>query len=828
MNPFSTSLHSTFNVGRSKFNVLSLFLLTVTIAPAQPNRDEQDSEVVIVPGGHSILRWYGHPNRSYFIQVSDQNDPLGKWNWAPLIEAGNGAEISHQIGGIADNAFFRLRYTGLTPGPGETLDTADFDGDGLSNIDEIKPPFPITATDPLDPESDKDGLPDGWERSFAAGMLALGAPPGHWGANGAALQSGNLDPNATLQDDGMTIREIYNSTTTPDDYQMILHDLFIQAKRAQFGFAVSHDSITTEEGGPPVNQGGGGFSQGSGFGRGTIETWSRSIFSSHVLDVQLDPFSVTPDTSLAWFNNESQYVTWTYHTHWIEAFDPNPRTLFPIEEMANSSYAFKLTHGGRSDYSQFQATGPFVAGQSTTATLWSGVTYKSKFRLYRPRPTSAPVDQSFLKVTTERQLEMKVNGNVIWSDAPPTTTVEAIQATIPAFGHTSPWIETTPQAVAQKSRTVDLHPVEVVDKDKCPVSELTVADMEDSLNEVGELYSDPGLSPRFDGDPDRFYIRIAGLTGSHDVSVELSTIENPDATYNDDATEIKLKSKNGGFESESQILVSGAIDAEISTANAITEQGQNASSKHQRTHNIQLDGKVRITNLKIDGVAIAMDMKVPVPVKKTVSISAVVFSDAGTPNVAAEVKSANEIFASTGVKIVLSGAPSNQPPPAPVFSHHALVSAVEMTDVSDWGRFISNFGSTNTMEDIHVFYVLGCKYNGFAAQGGSIIERTPGTTLGPPGPTAAQTGDANNVFISQSHADFVTLAHELAHVLTNAGHYGTDTGLFDYDANASNLKESHNLMSATSRSHSEVDRIIARKRIYENQRKTIVTHRCTK
>lgn len=56
---------------------------------------------------------------------------------------------------------------------------------------------------------------------------------------------------------------------------------------------------------------------------------------------------------------------------------------------------------------------------------------------------------------------MKVNGNVVWSDAPPTTTVEAIQATIPAFGHTSPWIETTPQAAAQKSRTVELHPVEL-------------------------------------------------------------------------------------------------------------------------------------------------------------------------------------------------------------------------------------------------------------------------------------------------------------------------------------------------------------------------------
>ena len=213
MTPFFTSLHSTFHVGRSMFNVLSLILLTVSIAPAQPNRDEQNSEIVDIPGGR-VLRWYGHPNRSYFIQVSDQNDPLGKWNWAPLIEAGNGAEISHQIGGLADNAFFRLKYTGLTPGPGETLDTADFDGDGLSNIDEIKPRPPLLAsdaTDPLDPDSDDDLMTDGWERSFAATLLALALPLETWGANYADLVKGNLNPATAYTSEGISALELFNN-----------------------------------------------------------------------------------------------------------------------------------------------------------------------------------------------------------------------------------------------------------------------------------------------------------------------------------------------------------------------------------------------------------------------------------------------------------------------------------------------------------------------------------------------------------------------------------------------------------------------------------------
>ncbi len=613
---WSILLQTVKGASRSVFVCSGLWILASSTSPAQQNGIDQDSEIIIVPGGENILRWHGHAGRSYFVQVSDTNDPLRKWKWAPIIDAADNADISHQVGATADKAFFRLKYTNQIPGPGETLDTADFDQDGISNLDEIVPQPPLLATDPLDPDTDHDGLTDGWERSFSAQMLALGAPQEHWGSNLPSLQSGNLDPQATLQNDGMTIQEIYNFSN-PVDYQMILYDLFIQAKRAQFGFAVSHDSITTEEGGPPVNQGGGGFVQGSGFGDGSIETWSRSIFSGHVLDVQLDPFSVTPDTSLAWFNNESQYITWTYHTHWIEAFDPNPRTLFPIKEMANSSYTFMLTNGGRSDYSQFHATGPFVSGQPTDATRWSGETYKSKFRLYRPRPTNTPLSHSFLKVTTERQLELNAWGNVVWSSTPPTTTVEAIQATIPAFGHTSPWIETTPQATAQKSRSVDLVAVEVVDKDGVTLTELKVGKMYPDVFTGTGLPGSP-VSVNLDADEDRFFVRAKGADSLGIIKMKFETVDNPDTLYNDDPTEYTLESKDGYATTKSMVLVSDDVDdhhlSSYSPANP-------DNSPDDRTHKIQLGGDFKISAIKV-GLAdwVATDINLPVKKKKTVRV----------------------------------------------------------------------------------------------------------------------------------------------------------------------------------------------------------------
>ena len=192
MSSFSTSLPSVFHVGRSIFDihqasrilfilVSGILFLTSHPLPAQPDPNKQVSELVTV-SGVMFHRWYGHAGRSYFIQVSDLSSPLVKWNWLPAIEAGNDEEISHVVGGTADKVFYRLIRTDQTAA---NLDTADFDGDGLSNLYEITPrsrsggtngfsqlspyiqanslqttPF---QTNPLLADTDGDLLNDKWE-----------------------------------------------------------------------------------------------------------------------------------------------------------------------------------------------------------------------------------------------------------------------------------------------------------------------------------------------------------------------------------------------------------------------------------------------------------------------------------------------------------------------------------------------------------------------------------------------------------------------------------------------------------------------------------------
>jgi len=310
-----------------------------------------------------------------------------------------------------------------------------------------------------------NGIPDKWEGEFSREMLALGAPQAYWGDNiWSALQSGNLNPSATLEEGGMTIQEIYNARP-PDD----LHDVFIQAERSTFNFYVT-DTIT-DDGSPP--SGGGYYAYGSGFGSGSIECWDRSARTEHALDVTLDPLSVSPETSPAWFNTKSQNAPWTYHTDWHHISEPNPSTLFAIDEMGTSSITYMLTDGGNTSFNQFQKTRDGDCS-TTIETNWGGETRQSKFRLFRPRPTNYPLDLFFLKVTTKYALvDSSVPDfpnsyiTVDRSSAAPVTSVEKIKVTIPAYGHTSPWIETTPAAALNIERSVNLNPVEVaVDADR--------------------------------------------------------------------------------------------------------------------------------------------------------------------------------------------------------------------------------------------------------------------------------------------------------------------------------------------------------------------------
>jgi hypothetical protein len=98
------------------------------------------------------LDWEGVYGRGYFLQHSDD---LVNWQYFPLMEMGWGSTIPYGFSSSAERFFVRLRYTDDT----SDFYWGDYDGDGVSNWDEIH----THGIDPFKADTDGDGVPDGAE-----------------------------------------------------------------------------------------------------------------------------------------------------------------------------------------------------------------------------------------------------------------------------------------------------------------------------------------------------------------------------------------------------------------------------------------------------------------------------------------------------------------------------------------------------------------------------------------------------------------------------------------------------------------------------------------
>jgi hypothetical protein len=110
--------------------------------------------------------WWGKSGHSYFVQISTD---LVNWTYVPdFIEGGSATAMAWGMTTNAPRHFLRLRYINQTAA---NLESADFDNDGVGNLIEITPVNQGgSGTDPLNPDTDGDGFPDGLE-------LANGFPP---------------------------------------------------------------------------------------------------------------------------------------------------------------------------------------------------------------------------------------------------------------------------------------------------------------------------------------------------------------------------------------------------------------------------------------------------------------------------------------------------------------------------------------------------------------------------------------------------------------------------------------------------------------------------
>ena len=97
--------------------------------------------------------------------------PFGTWTYYPdILEPGTGVRLGYTFTVSGPNRFFlRLKYSDIPTGDPHA---ADFDGDGVSNGDELQ-----LGLDPLKPDTDGDGLNDGWELAIGLDPRVAGVVP---------------------------------------------------------------------------------------------------------------------------------------------------------------------------------------------------------------------------------------------------------------------------------------------------------------------------------------------------------------------------------------------------------------------------------------------------------------------------------------------------------------------------------------------------------------------------------------------------------------------------------------------------------------------------
>lgn len=107
--------------------------------------------------GVFTLSWWGKAGRTYFIQ---QSFDLVTWQYVPVVLSGSAAVTGMNFSCAETRQFWKLRYTDA-PTSGNAQ-TADFDGDGLTNQQELD-----AGLDPFKADSDGDGVNDADEADFS-------------------------------------------------------------------------------------------------------------------------------------------------------------------------------------------------------------------------------------------------------------------------------------------------------------------------------------------------------------------------------------------------------------------------------------------------------------------------------------------------------------------------------------------------------------------------------------------------------------------------------------------------------------------------------------
>lgn len=341
--------------------------------------------------------------------------------------------------------------------------------------------------------------------------------------------------------------------------------------------------------------------------------------------------------------------------------------------------------------------------------------------------------------------------------------------------------------------------------------ELKVAKMEHSLDANGVLY--------IDDDPHRFHIRIPSPLGGSNASALIGTVENPDAAYNDNPTEIPLEATPYAIWSQSQMLVSDEID---DAADGVDDR------VGDRTHKVQLGGKVEVASIKLGENTYPLGMKIPVKKKKRIEGKIVLVGSANTYGVAVLnifKSKAQERFAQLGIDCE-SLTITNMDVPDGVLETEVRYDGMGGFVISgktgfyvhgDVKKLVDKAILENKRGSVTVFIVQNIGDD--EPMGFAITERKTH-------PDEIQYANVAVVSVEKTLAQNshpFTLAHEVGHVITNHGHYGIpnfgESPNDYYGADPQDHKIEHNLMKGEGTSPANT--LGASKRLHTEQLKML-------
>ena len=157
-----------YNIART--TLAACLLLSGVIAQADPCTITNEAEAFVLwsgawqTNGRVTLSWESCNEHLYEVQSSEQPSAQAVWTARALMIGGDGSSSWTDTNAPAQAHRFyrvqRLRFGG------------DEDGDGLSNLDEFN-----RGTDLHNPDTDGDGMPDGWEVSNGFNPLDPGDAP---------------------------------------------------------------------------------------------------------------------------------------------------------------------------------------------------------------------------------------------------------------------------------------------------------------------------------------------------------------------------------------------------------------------------------------------------------------------------------------------------------------------------------------------------------------------------------------------------------------------------------------------------------------------------